>query len=53
MINLFYWGLIIAMVFGWISNIIQIVDMHGSCGMMLARVAGIFIYPLGAILGYV
>lgn len=47
------WALIIAAGFGWICNIIALTDMSGFTGMMALRIIGIFIPPLGAVLGYV
>jgi hypothetical protein len=49
----FLWiAVIIAMAAGWIMNIIDLINMPaGITGLFVARVAGIFIPPLGAILG--
>lgn len=37
---------------GWVMNIVELAAMEGFSGMLVLRVAGIFIAPLGAILGY-
>lgn len=39
---------------GWVMNIVEIVngDFSPLTGMMVARVAGVFIPPIGAVLGY-
>jgi hypothetical protein len=49
-------GLIIAVwiiaVIGWILNIVQIADAHTVNGMVIIRAVGIFVAPLGAVLGW-
>jgi hypothetical protein len=38
---------------GWVSNIVKLVGMDAiATGMGIARIAGIFVPPLGAVLGY-
>ena len=39
---------------GWIANIVKIVGMSfdSLSGIAVARIAGIFVAPLGAVLGY-
>lgn len=39
---------------GWVKNIIEIVhsDFAHITGMLVVRLIGVFIVPLGAILGY-
>lgn len=40
---------------GWVANIVKLADMgldHIS-GMLVVRVAGIFVPPLGAVLGFI
>ena len=37
---------------GWVMNIVELASMDGFSGMLVLRVVGIFIAPLGAILGY-
>ena len=39
---------------GWIANIVKIVGMSFDplSGIAVARIAGIFVAPLGAVLGY-
>lgn len=40
-------------VFGWIANIVKLVGISGEIGgMFIVRVIGIFVAPLGSILGY-
>jgi hypothetical protein len=50
-----YLALIAAFLYGWIANIVSIAhsDLSTLTGMLILRVAGIFVAPLGAILGYV
>jgi hypothetical protein len=52
---LLYLALIVAFIYGWIANIVMIAqsDLSTITGMLILRVAGIFVAPLGAILGYV
>ena len=45
-------AVIIAGVFGWVMNLIEIVHSSGIDGMVIVRVIGVFIAPLGAILGW-
>lgn len=37
---------------GWIWNIIKIINHDGGVGMMVVRVIGAFIAPLGSVIGY-
>ena len=39
-------------VFGWGMNILKLIDANAIDGMVIARAIGIFVAPLGAILGY-
>ena len=38
---------------GYIMNIVQLVQNHYSDGMVIAKVVGILIAPLGVILGWI
>jgi hypothetical protein len=40
-------------IYGWVANILALINDHMSAGMLIVRAAGIFIAPLGAILGFV
>lgn len=46
--------LVVASIYGWIANIVKLVDVGDGqiTGMVLARVAGIVVPPVGAVLGY-
>jgi len=46
--------LTIAAIGGWIANIVKLVGLFdgGVTGWLIGRVVGIFVPPLGAILGY-
>ena len=44
---------IVAISAGYIMNIVQLVQNHYSDGMVIAKVVGILIAPLGIILGWV
>lgn len=50
-----YVTLFIAMVTGWVMNIITIAhsNFNDITGMLVLRVVGIFMAPLGGILGYI
>jgi hypothetical protein len=49
----FIWlGLIILSGIGWILNIIEIAHADLVSGFVILRVVGIFMFPLGAILGW-
>lgn len=52
---LFYLALIIAIIYGWIMNIVIIAGSNFSeiTGILVLRVVGIFVAPLGVVLGYV
>ena len=43
-----FWAVIV----GYVLNLYQIASAHELTGMVILRVAGIFVAPLGAILGY-
>ena len=52
-----YFGLLIICVVllgmgGWVNNIVTLFGLDGMSGELFLRVAGIFIVPLGAVLGY-
>lgn len=50
----FIWLLVVGFgLFGWVMNIIKLVPMDGTTGMMILRAVGIFVAPLGVVLGYV
>ena len=47
-------ALVLGLVIGWTLNIVAIVNMDSVfSGMGVVRVIGIFIAPLGAVLGYI
>ena len=52
--SLVWLGIVVALVTGWVLNIITLA--HSSfdviTGMLVLRVVGIFVAPLGTILGY-
>ena len=39
-------------VIGWIFNIIDLAHAHAITGMVILRAIGVFVAPLGAILGW-
>ncbi len=48
-------ALVIAVTYGWIANIIVIANSSFTeiTGILILRVVGIFVAPLGVVLGYV
>jgi len=49
------WALMLAlMLYGWIANIVTLWSSFDDplTAKMIVRLAGIFVFPLGAILGY-
>lgn len=54
MVNLVILGVMVAGFTGWVMNIISLVGMDGvlESGLGIARIVGIFVAPLGAVLGY-
>ena len=51
---LVYLAIVIVAGYGWIENILKIVhsDFSPINGMLVARCIGVFVAPLGAVLGY-
>ncbi|HCL6058150.1 hypothetical protein HVX64_23815 (plasmid) [Citrobacter sp. RHB20-C16] len=48
-------GLAILMAGGWVMNLAKLIsggDLQFNAGMTLARVVGIFVVPVGSILGF-
>ena len=52
---LLYLALLIFLIGGWVMNLVEIVnyDFAAITGMIILRIAGIFIAPLGAVLGWI
>ena len=50
-----YLSLLILLLCGWVMNLVEIVnyDFASITGMIILRIAGIFIAPLGAVLGWI
>lgn len=44
--------MVIIVGFGWILNIIALVHAHALDGLTIARGIGVFVAPLGSVLGY-
>jgi hypothetical protein len=44
--------IVCALAIGWVLNIAQLVVGAEPTGMLLARAAGIFVAPLGGVLGW-
>lgn len=45
-------SLVAAGCYGWVMNIVTIAQTEAFSGMVLLRVVGVFMAPLGAILGF-
>ena len=54
LIGMFFFVIIPAAAWGWVWNIVKLVGMtlDPITGMLIVRVIGIFIPPLGAVVGY-
>jgi hypothetical protein len=52
---LMYLAFVVVIIGGWILNLVEIVnyDFAAITGMIILRIAGIFIAPLGAVLGWI
>ena len=44
--------LVVGIVYGYIHNIVLLVTQNEALGMIIGRVLGIFIAPIGIVLGY-
>jgi uncharacterized membrane protein len=51
-VPLFILLLTLAAVIGWVSNIFTLFNLDTFSGEMILRVVGIFLAPLGAVLGF-
>jgi len=51
--SLFVFLILFGGIVGWIANIVAIAQADYINGMVLVRIAGVFIAPLGAILGWI
>lgn len=51
--SLFVFLILFGGIVGWIANLVAIAQSDYINGMVLVRIAGIFIAPLGAILGWI
>lgn len=55
-VGLLYIAVVIAIIYGWFANLFAAVSMivHDAPlhAMFLGRIIGIFVFPLGVILGY-
>jgi len=44
--------LTIAVILGWVLNIVELAHSSHVTGMVILRAVGIFFFPLGGVLGY-
>ncbi len=53
-LGLIYLGIVIASLYGWVANIVTIFhsDFGVLSGVLILRVVGIFVPPLGVVMGY-
>ena len=53
---LVFGSIVCAFLVGWVWNVIKIIlsdfDLYSISGLMVLRVIGVFIFPLGGVLGY-
>lgn len=50
---LLYITILLLALVGWVKNIIAIIDSDGTItGMLIGRVIGVFVAPIGSILGW-
>lgn len=49
-----YLVIIVAFLGGWIANIVKLIgsDFDPITGMVIARIIGVFLAPLGSVLGF-
>lgn len=45
-------AVVIAIIVGWIMNIIDLINATSITGLAIARAIGVLVWPLGAVLGY-
>lgn len=45
-------GFIFALVYGWIMNLVALANSGTVDGEMILRVIGIFVFPIGVIMGW-
>ena len=50
---LFHVALAIAAIYGWVCNIIAIAATDTFSGLVVVRIIGVFLAPIGAVLGYI
>ena len=51
--SLLWLAILIAGAIGWIMNIVHLANSDALSGFVILRVVGIFMFPLGAVLGFV
>lgn len=49
---LVYLILVVTIAVGWVLNLVALIHAAGLSGLVVARAVGIFVPPLGAVLGY-
>ena len=49
-----FWALflVVAIVGGWVANIVKLATSNEAVGLLVLRGVGIFMWPIGAVLGY-
>lgn len=48
-----YWIVIILGFIGWVLNIAQIIGMSSVSGLMIVKIIGAFLAPVGAVMGWI
>lgn len=53
-IILAYLAVLLMLVIGWVANIVKILETFGGelTGMLITRLVGTVVFPLGGVLGY-
>lgn len=53
-VAIFVMAIVLVSAYGWIENIVKAFHMLSApvTGMFIARAVGVFVVPLGAVLGY-
>ncbi|WP_378347402.1 hypothetical protein [Acinetobacter baumannii] len=48
-----YWIIVALVLIGWVMNIAQIIKMSGFTGLMIIKIIGVVVAPLGSLMGWI
>lgn len=48
-----YWIVVATLFIGWVLNIVQIAKASALTGLLIVKIIGVFLAPLGGVLGLV